>query len=76
MKEEQLSPLYSENKGSVRLNSLTEMHNVVGEVRVLQGNGTNRMGIERGIYFKELAHVLLEDGKPKNLQDRPAGWGL
>lgn len=52
------------------------MHNVVGEVRVLQGNGTNRMGIERGIYFKELAHVLLEDGKPKNLQDRPAGWGL
>ena len=38
--------------------------------RVLQRNITNR---EREIDFKELAHVI-ETGKSKNLQGRPAGW--
>lgn len=51
LKEEQLSPFYSfKNRGSIRSDNLTEMHNVVGEVRVLQRNRSNRMYIERDLF--------------------------
>lgn len=50
----------------------TPRHLVI--VSVLQRNRTNKMYGWRDIYYKELAHVIVEVWQIQNLQGGPSGW--